>query len=52
MSLPTIQLSSLPDLGSHLTGSYGSIRQAPGSDDSIVILATFLYEASPRGAID
>ena len=50
MSLPLIDLSILPDLaqltGAHLTGIFGSHPSAemPGSDDSIVVLATFLYE--------
>lgn len=48
LSLPAIDLSALPDLP-HLTGLFGSIGHVIGSDDSIVILATFLYEASPPG---
>ena len=47
LPLPTIDLSAVPDL-SHLTGLFGSLIQAPpGSDDSIVVLATFLFESSP-----
>nr|WP_166180862.1 hypothetical protein [Altererythrobacter segetis] len=48
LSLPSIDLSALPDL-SHLTGLFGSIGHVVGSDDSIVILATFTYEAVPGG---
>lgn len=50
MSLPILDLSMLPDLahltGAHLTAIFGSgpSAQMPGSDDSIVILAAFLYE--------
>lgn len=55
MLLPLIDLSFLPDLaqltGAHLTGLFGShpSAQYPGSDDSIVVLATFLYEAGGSG---
>jgi len=49
LSLPSIDLSALPDL-SHLTGLFGSIGHVVGSDDSIVILATFVYEAVPPGS--
>lgn len=50
MDLPRIDLSSLPDL-STLTGLFGSLAEghSPGHDDSIVILATFLYDAQPPG---
>jgi hypothetical protein len=48
LGLPSIDLSALPDLG-QLTGLFGSIGHVVGSDDSIVILATFLYESSPPG---
>jgi len=50
MNLPRIDLSALPDL-STLTGMFGSLAngQGPGHDDSIVILATFLYDAQPPG---
>jgi hypothetical protein len=50
MILPSLDLSSLPDLahmtGAHLTAVFGSrpSAQMPGSDDSIVILAAYLYE--------
>jgi hypothetical protein len=46
LKLPSIDLSALPDR-SHLTGLFGSIGHVVGSDDSIVILATFTYEAVP-----
>jgi hypothetical protein len=48
LSLPSIDLSALPDLG-HLTGLFGSIGHVVGSNDSIVILATFAYESIPPG---
>jgi hypothetical protein len=45
MLLPKIDLSMLPDLDV-LTGLFGSItEQMPGHDDSIIILATFVYDA-------
>lgn len=46
LSLPSIDLSSLPDL-SHLTGLFGSLGHVVGSNDSIVILATFAFETIP-----
>ena len=49
MNLPKINLSALPDLDT-LTGLFGSFAQrSPGHDDSIIVLATLLYEASPPG---
>ena len=50
MNLPKIDLASLPDL-STLTGMFGSIAagRSPGHDDSVVLLATFIYEAQPPG---
>ena len=46
MNLPKIDLSLLPDLDT-LTGIFGSITgDGPGHDNSIVILATFIYETS------
>ena len=50
MNLPRIDLSALPDLPT-LTGMFGSLAEgrSPGHDDSIVILATFLYDAHPPG---
>ena len=49
MILPKIVLSALPDLDV-LTGLFGSFSAgSPGHDDTVVILATFVYEASPPG---
>ena len=50
MHLPRIDLADLPDLAT-LTGMCGSLADGrnPGHDDSIVILATFLYDAQPPG---
>ena len=50
MFLPKLALSALPDL-STLTGLFGSLADGRlhAHDDSIVILATFLYEAHPPG---
>lgn len=45
MNLPKIDLASLPDLDT-LTGLFGA-RQ-PGHDDSIVIIATFVYDVGAR----
>jgi hypothetical protein len=53
MALPLLDLSILPDLaqitGAHLTGLFGShsIPSMASTDDSIVILATFLYDTGP-----
>ncbi|MEO6387226.1 MAG: hypothetical protein ABIT16_07330 [Croceibacterium sp.] len=45
MNLPTIDLSILPDLHV-LTGLFGSlVGEMPGHDDSVVILATFVYDS-------
>lgn len=47
MHLPKIDLSALPDLDT-LTGFFGSLAAdmpMPGHDDSVVILATFVYES-------
>ncbi len=55
MPLPILDLSILPDLaqltGAHLLGIFGSHASSdmPGSDDSIVVLATFLYETGGSG---
>lgn len=46
MNLPKIDLSSLPDLET-LTGMFGSAinpSRITESDDSIIVLMTFLYE--------
>ena len=45
MNLPHIDLSVLPDLHS-LVGLFGSFADGPGHDDSILVLATFVYETS------
>lgn len=51
MKLPSIDISSLPDLDT-LTGMFGSAMAAgPGHNDTIVILATVVYESSPPGII-
>jgi hypothetical protein len=51
MNLPKLDLSNLPDLDS-LTGVFGSLvdyARVQSSDDSIVILMTFLYELTWHG---
>lgn len=49
MNLPKIDLTSLPDL-STLTGLFGSGRTPnPGHDDTIVVIATIVYETMPPG---
>jgi hypothetical protein len=51
MKLPKLDLSLLPDLDT-LTGLFGTLAQqvSPGHDDSIVILATYVYDvATPTG---
>jgi len=46
MNLPKLDLSILPDLDT-LTGLFGTVlRHSPGHDDTIVILATFVFEAT------
>lgn len=53
MNLPNIDLSSLPDLDT-LTGLFGTLTDAAriqSSDDTIVILITFLYELNPNGGM-
>ncbi|HSG57145.1 MAG TPA: hypothetical protein VLA45_16970 [Paracoccaceae bacterium] len=50
MKFPKIDLASLPDLNT-LTGLFGSGRTTtPGHDDSIVVLATIVYETVPPGS--
>lgn len=45
MELPKIDLSALPDLDT-LTGLFGTLMAStPGHDDTVVILATFVYDA-------
>jgi hypothetical protein len=46
MTLPKLELSALPDLTT-LTGLFGSLADGRFHDDSIVVLATFLYDANP-----
>ncbi|GAA0275086.1 hypothetical protein GCM10009127_14580 [Alteraurantiacibacter aestuarii] len=49
MKLPKIDLASLPDLNT-ITGMFGSMRTPnPGHDDTIVVIATIVYESSPPG---
>ena len=51
MKLPKIDLASLPDLNAAI-GMFGSMRtDNPGHNDTIVILATVVYESSPGGGI-
>ncbi len=45
MKLPKIDLSSLPDL-EKLTGFSGT-TQTPGHDDTIIVIATVVYDAAP-----
>jgi len=49
MNLPTSDISALPDLDT-LTGLFGSltdVARVQSSDDTIIILMTFLYELNP-----
>jgi hypothetical protein len=49
MNLPKIDLSALPDLDT-LTGVFGSLAhlgRIAESDDTILLLMTFLYELLP-----
>ncbi|MCB2078400.1 MAG: hypothetical protein KDE55_11960 [Novosphingobium sp.] len=51
MNLPKIDISSLPDLDT-LTGVFGSLTdlaRIQSSDDTLIILMTFLYELNPTG---
>jgi len=49
MKLPKIDLASLPDLHT-LTGLFGSLRSPnPGHDDTVVVIATVVYETAPPG---
>ena len=48
MNLPKIDLATLPDL-TNLIGLFGSGRRMPGHDDSILVLATIVYETMPPG---
>lgn len=47
MKLPKIDLGSLPDLNT-LTGVFGtSPHPTPGHDDTIIVLATLVYDSAP-----
>jgi len=49
MNLPKIDIDALPDLDT-LTGLFGTLTDAArvqSSDDTIVILMTFLYDLNP-----
>jgi hypothetical protein len=49
MKFPKIDLACLPDLNT-MTGLFGSMRNpAPGTDDTIVVIATVVYETAPPG---
>ena len=50
MDFPKIDLSLLPDLDI-LTGLFGSFSVGPGHDDTVVILATFVYDTVSSGGI-
>ncbi|MCZ8320003.1 MAG: hypothetical protein ACK442_01390 [Novosphingobium sp.] len=46
MNLPKLDVSALPDLDT-LTGVFGSLAnpaQALQSDDSVIVIMTFIYE--------
>ncbi len=47
MKLPKIDLASLPDL-EKLTGLFGTTQQ-PGHDDTIIVIATVVYDSCPPG---
>ena len=51
MNLPKIDISAMPDLDT-LTGLFGSMlnpAQAVYSDDTLIVLMTFIYEIFPEG---
>jgi hypothetical protein len=48
MDLPKIELAGLPDLDV-LTGAFGSLGPLLSQNDSIIILATYIYEVIPPG---
>lgn len=53
MNLPSIDLSSLPDLDT-VTGLFGSLNDTSGAiyaDDTIIVLMVFLYEVLPPGGM-
>ena len=49
MKFPKIDISSLPDLNT-LTGVFGTTTGEPGHNDTIVVLATMLYEMDTVGS--
>lgn len=50
MNLPKFDLSMLPDL-TNVIGLFGSMRTPnPGHNDTIVVLATIVYETQPPGS--
>lgn len=49
MKLPKIDPASLPDL-TNLIGMFGGRTHNPGHDDTIVVLATIVYETQPPGS--
>jgi len=52
MKLPSLDLSAIPDPG-QLTGTFGSLSDlaSVATDDRIVVLMVFLYEAVPPEAL-
>lgn len=54
MSLPKIDISSLPDL-EVLTGMFGSLKQfdpgLAGSNDLLIVLMVYVYETVPSQAL-
>ena len=52
MQLPKIDVASLPSLGAG-DGIFGSLAAsgATGSDDTLLILMTYLYEIMPPSAL-
>ena len=45
MKLPKIDLASLPDLDT-LTGLFGTTTRPPGQDDTIIVIATVVYDSN------
>lgn len=50
MDLPKFDIASLPTLDT-LTGMFGSLGGTPGSDDSLIVLMTFVYELFPPNSL-
>lgn len=46
MKLPKIELDKLPDLET-LTGVFGTTPTGPGHDDTIIMLATLVFDSAP-----